>query len=71
MVLKRMRQQNRERNKVTGPNFLSLSRKNLARAEKRLKELWTDQAAQWIASDERSWEFENFQNQVKHIDYMI
>lgn len=57
------RQQNRERNKVTGPKFLSLSRKSLARAEKRLKELWTDQAAEWMASNERSWEFGNFQNQ--------
>lgn len=63
--MKSNRQQNRERNKVTGPKFLSLSRKSLARAEKRLKELWTDQAAEWMASNERSWEFGNFQNQVR------
>lgn len=58
------RQQNRERNRVSGPNFLSLSRKSLARAEKRLKEMWTQQAADWVTSNERSWEFGAFQDQV-------
>lgn len=61
------RQENRERNRVSGPNFLSLSRKSLARAEKRLKEMWTQQAADWVASNERSWEFSSFQDQVRFI----
>lgn len=57
------RQQNRERNRVSGPMYLSLSRKSLARADKRLKEMWTQQAADWVATDKRSWEFGSFQNQ--------
>jgi len=57
------RQQSRSRNRVTGPNFQSLSRKSLARAEKRLKEMWNQQASEWTASDERSWEFGSFQDQ--------
>ena len=58
------RQQNRERNRVSGPMYLSLSRKSLARADKRLKEMWTQQAADWVAINKRSWEFGSFQNQV-------
>ena len=46
---------------------MSLSRKALQRAEKRLKEIWTDQAADWVAINERSWEFSAFQSKVKTI----
>lgn len=48
---------------------MSLSRKALQRAEKRLKEIWTDQAADWVAINERSWEFSAFQSKVKHNFY--
>lgn len=47
---------------------MSLSRKALQRAEKRLKEIWTDQAADWVAINERSWEFSAFQSKVKQFN---
>jgi hypothetical protein len=52
------------RNVVTGPNYLSLSKKSLARAEFKLKNMWVQQAEEWVKTNERSWEFGSFQDQV-------
>lgn len=51
------------RNVVTGPNYLSLSKKSLARAEFKLKNMWVQQAEEWVKTNERSWEFGSFQDQ--------
>lgn len=52
----------KQRKKNRPEKFLSLSRKSLQRAEQRLKEIWTDQAKDWVSINERSWEFESFQS---------
>jgi len=59
---RKARWERKQKNKNRSGNFLSLSRKALQRAEKRLKEIWTDQARDWVAINERSWEFGDFQS---------